>query len=234
MEVISVKAISTDMPHMSKQTVATRQYAYLVQQMGEVISLSNYVLQNILEDDHEQWLESVEQPHVSKERERAVALEAQLQLERRRVFNSIMLCQIYDTFDLYCVRMRKATKQTGKKQPGESSLEYNKRTFLTMGLTFLRDQQEYKKVVMIKDSRNLITHNHGVVDDRFHRDHPDFSDGIDNPLRIYSEELQEHAEFLTRACYDLDRQVSCMASLSIKPLGGWSGPSSIEGEDEGI
>jgi len=230
MNIISIAAISPNMPHLSQRAVTTRQYAYLVQQMGQIISLSNYVLGSILEDDAEQWLDALEQPPVSAKYEQAAVVEAQQQLERRRVFNSIMLCQIYDAFDLYCVRMRKVLGSTGRTQAGESSLDCSCRVFSAKGLTFLNDEQDYDKAAEIKDCRNLITHENGLADARFHRKYPRLSDGLSNLLHIYSEELQEHTEFLTRACYDLDGQVSRTVGVDVEPISEWTGPSSV-GED---
>jgi len=226
---------SLNEPHLRSECVATRQYAYLVQQSSEIVNLSNYVLKNLFEDDAEQWF-TLHQPrngHVDTDVKDAIKVEAQLQLERRRTFNAIMLCQIYDAFDLYCVRLRKVASAGGDSRRGcTSNLDYNREAFRRKGWAFLSDERDYQTAVMIKDSRNLITHNHGLVPERFHEDHPSLSDGVNTVLRIYSEELEEHMTFLTRTCFRLDEQAAKSLSLKRKPIKDWSGPASGDQEDD--
>lgn len=221
-------------PHLGGSYIATRQYAYLVKQMGSIISLSDYVFENLFLDDTEQWATTPErQQDTNRKDERAEENEAQLQSERRKTFNSIMLCQIYDAFDLYCVRMQKLISAATEPRRGfMSNLDYNRNAFTRNGLKFLMDETDYKNAVMIKDSRNLITHSHGEIDERFHRKHPSYSDGVGGFLHIYSEELQDYTIFLTLKCYELDHQLCRTHGLEAKPVGQWTGSASVNDEAE--
>lgn len=222
-------------PHMSLDCVATVQYAYLLEQVSEIINLANYVLGSLFEDDAEHWFQ-LREPKLGridvKVRD-AVMTEARLQMDRQRIFNGIMLCQMYDAFDLYCARIRNATKTRGDASPGcGSKLDENREVFRRNGWPFLADNCDYQMAVLIKDSRNIITHNHGVVTKRFHRNHPSVSDGVNTVLHIYYEELEEHMIFLTRMCFILDDQIAKSLSLKRKPIRDWEGTAVFNQNDE--
>lgn len=220
---------------MRSHRTATRQYAYLVEQTGSIISLAEYVLENFFLDDEKRWTKTLVQHRDANQKDKQTEQEALLQSERRKTFNSIMLCQVYDAFDLYCVRMRKLIGATTESRRGSvSNLDYSRDIFTRNGLQFLVDETDYKNAVMIKDSRNLITHSHGEIDERFHKKHPNYSDGVGSFLHIYSEELQDHMIFLTLKCFELDHQLHHVHGLEVKPVEEWTGSASVNDEVESI
>lgn len=219
---------SSEAEHLSHRSQATKHYSYFLKQLQDTLSLANYVLSHLFEDNFDEWLQIVADrsggDDEDAEGQKCQLREALAQIERSRAFNAIILCQIYNAFDIYSERLLRTVGSGPYFKGPMSSLDYHRVEFGRLGLDFLVADNDYDRCVLIRDCRNQITHNGGIVDRRFHARHPSVSDGVETRLRVYTEELSEYMDFLAATSYRLDGEACAKFGLARKTISDWTGP----------
>lgn len=73
-----------------------------------------------------------------------------------------------------------------------------------MGLDLYPDDQDLNRAIRLIESRNLIVHNRGLVNEHFLSRVPDSSAKLDGPLPLSTDEIFEDLEFLLSSVQSID------------------------------
>lgn len=102
-----------------------------------------------------------------------------------------------------------------------SQLEKRSYDLKQNGIDFLVNADDYLRVNTIRECRNLITHNQGIITQAFNGIFPTVPPGVGQRIRLYPVDVADDANFLLRECFRLDDLAAQQFGIERKVFPAW-------------
>jgi hypothetical protein len=208
----------------SHEALMTKHYAYLLQQVEETLDLASHIWSKFQSDDQDEWrrVPDIVDAAKSGEKETLYRRSSIQSRTRKQTFSYLIFCQAYNGLDAYLDRIiTHAPRHYQLPNKSLSKLESRRYDLDQNGINFLAGSLDYQRANTIRECRNLITHNQGVITPAFNRLYPTIPPGTGQRIRLYPVDVAADADFLVRECFRLDGNAAQCFGIERKTFDQW-------------